>query len=120
MISEMTYIIERFVGLYKSTRSRLHGKSSSYATNSNSAARNQDSNNDSTGDSMSDVSGTKSTASPSYCSALDSSDVSSANSRHVAAVNSKQNTTIVAVYGPGGVGKSTVFNAVMTTARQSG
>ena len=51
--------------------------------------------------------GPKSSASPSYCSAVDGSDISSSNSRMIHNVNGKQNTTVVAVYGAGGIGNYT-------------
>lgn len=126
IISEATYIIEQYAGLYKSTRTRSRDKSSYANTNSTQMAA-YISNGGSTADTMSDTSGRssngglgpKSNASPSYCSGLDGSDVSSTmNGRTV--MGKKQYTTIVGLYGPGGAGKSTVMNAVLTTARQNG
>ncbi|KAI9251841.1 hypothetical protein BDA99DRAFT_521318 [Phascolomyces articulosus] len=51
--------------------------------------------------------------------ALDGSDVSSVSSR-MFVNNGKTATTLVGVYGPGGIGKSTLMTTVQPTARQNG
>ena len=66
------------------------------------------------------VSTTKSNASPSYHSGFDGSDISSNAGRPLINGAQKQGVEIVAITGPGGVGKSTVFNAVQNVARQHG
>ncbi|KAJ8653535.1 hypothetical protein O0I10_010774 [Lichtheimia ornata] len=47
------------------------------------------------------------------------SDVSSVSSRLVS-VNGKHVATVIGIYGPGGIGKSTLFNSVQPLARKSG
>lgn len=132
IISEMTYIIQRVAGVYKSIRNR---RDKSYSTGSTmptiTSGGEFHASNGSISDSLSDrlsnnegsalggIGGTgpKSNASPSYCSGFDGSDISSSNGRQH---SNKQGVEIVAVAGPGGVGKSTVFNAVQNVARQHG
>ncbi|KAI8374713.1 uncharacterized protein BYT42DRAFT_577365 [Radiomyces spectabilis] len=125
VVVEMTYIIQRVAGLYKSMRYRR--ERSQAAVSSTLPTSDVTGSNASATESMSDMSsshevasiiGTKSVASPSYCSGLDGSDVSSGTSRAIG--SSKQGTEIIALYGPGGVGKSTLFNAVQNVARQNG
>jgi ABC-type glutathione transport system ATPase component len=129
IISEMTYIIQRVAGVYKSIRNR---REKSYSTGSimpTTASENFHASSTSMSDDMSDRlssheissatgigTASKSNASPSYCSGFDGSDTS------VNGVNQKrkQGVEIVSVSGPGGVGKSTIFNAVQNVARQHG
>ncbi|KAI7853030.1 hypothetical protein BDC45DRAFT_174217 [Circinella umbellata] len=131
LISEMTYIIERHVNTYKAVTGRNRERSN-YGTNSsntnsstefltgNGGVHMIDTLSDTSSPESADNGERKSTASPSYCSGVDGSDISSSNTRMVHNVNGKQNTTLVAVYGAGGIGKSTLFNAVQSTARNHG
>ncbi|OAD03327.1 Serine/threonine kinase hybrid, partial [Mucor lusitanicus CBS 277.49] len=132
IISEMTYIIQRVAGVYKSIRNR---REKSYSTGSTmptiTSGGDFHASNASVSDGLSDRlsnnegsalggtvgAGPKSNASPSYCSGFDGSDISSGNGRPH---SSKQGVEIVSIAGPGGVGKSTVFNAVQNVARQHG
>jgi len=132
IIGEMTYIIQRVAGVYKSIRNR---RDKSYSTSSTmptiTSGGDFHASNASVSDSLSDRlsnnegsalggtvgAGPKSNASPSYCSGFDGSDISSGNGRPH---SSKQGVEIVSIAGPGGVGKSTVFNAVQNVARQHG
>ncbi|KAF7722487.1 hypothetical protein EC973_003107 [Apophysomyces ossiformis] len=122
IIAEMTSIIQNVAAVYKSSIQRRHNTHyatsavlSEYRTNSSSIA-----------DSVSEVSGVdsaselegRSAASPSYCSGLDGSEESIANNRVISP--KKQGVEIVAVYGPGGIGKSTLLGAVQNLARQNG
>jgi len=128
----MTYIIQRVAGVYKSIRNR---RDKSYSTGSTmptiTSGGDFHASNASVSDGLSDRlstnegsalggtvgAGPKSNASPSYCSGFDGSDMSSNNGRPH---SSKQGVEIVSIAGPGGVGKSTVFNAVQNVARQHG
>ena len=134
IIGEMTYIIQRVAGVYKSIRNR---RDKSYSTGStlptitsggdfhasNASLSVSDgmsdrlSNNEGSGLGGTAGAGTKSNASPSYASGFDGSDISSNNGRQH---TNKQGVEIVSIAGPGGVGKSTVFNAVQNVARQHG
>ncbi|KAI9494151.1 hypothetical protein BDB00DRAFT_819835 [Zychaea mexicana] len=125
VLSEMTFIIERCAGLYKSLGIRNSSRSKAYT-----AAACHVSSAETATDLASDISKTDSnpdgigcqkfTASPSYYSgALDGSDTSSITSR-IVVNNTRVTTTIVGVYGPGGIGKSTLFTEVQSTARQNG
>lgn len=134
-IGEMTYIIQRVAGVYKCIRSR---REKSHSTGSTLQTITSDNfpggGTASVSDSMSDhcsvpdsssftgggnvLSAVKSNASPSYCSGFDGSDISSGNGR--IASGNKQGVEIVALAGPGGVGKSTIFSAVQNVARQHG
>ncbi|KAI9021513.1 hypothetical protein CLU79DRAFT_703166 [Phycomyces nitens] len=122
MIVEMTFIIHRVSGVYKCLRHRER----SYATSSSYPTTDMHPSNNSTIESTESVSipdvvsitGGKSNATPSYCSGLDGSDVSSTTGRG-ASKSHKQGTEIIAVYGPGGIGKSTLLSAVQNVARQS-
>ncbi|KAI9488872.1 hypothetical protein BDB00DRAFT_846468 [Zychaea mexicana] len=133
ILSEMTYIIERHVNAYRTALARTRERSTQAASsNAGPSVEILNGSNGGAGgintiDTYSDTSapesadhGPKSTASPSYCSGLDGSDVSSSTSRAVQNTNARQSTTMVAVYGPGGIGKSTLFNAAQATARQHG
>ncbi|KAG2223954.1 hypothetical protein INT45_013411, partial [Circinella minor] len=63
----------------------------------------------------------KSNTSPSYSSGgMDENDTSSINSKMTVNNLKGTSTTIVAVYGTGGIGKSTLFTEVLPTARQNG
>ncbi|KAJ8651879.1 hypothetical protein O0I10_012548 [Lichtheimia ornata] len=101
IISEMVYIVERFVNQYKPLKIR---SSKQGAASSNSDP---------------DSSEQKSASSPTSLAEHDSSDISSVSSRLVS-VNGKQAATVVGIYGPGGIGKSTLFNSVQPLARKSG
>lgn len=134
IIGEMTYIIQRVAGVYKSIRNR---RDKSYSTGStlptitsggdfhasNASLSVSDgmsdrlSNNEGSALGGTAGAGTKSNASPSYGSGFDGSDISSSNGRQH---TNKQGVEIVSIAGPGGVGKSTVFNAVQNVARQHG
>lgn len=133
IISEMTYIIQRVAGVYKSIRNRREKSYSTGSTMPTITSENFHAGNASMSDDLSDrlsvhdensatgvdggCSGSKSNASPSYCSGFDGSDISSGNGT---GQRRKQGVEIVAVSGPGGVGKSTIFNAVQNVARQHG
>lgn len=132
VIGEMTYIIQRVSGIYKSTRNR-RDKSYSGSTMPTITSDNFHVGNASMSDNLSDHlsvhdtfsapgvsgagTGNKSNASPSYCSGFDGSDISSNNGT---GHRSRQGVEIVSLYGSGGVGKSTIFNAVQNVARQHG
>lgn len=135
IIVEMTYIIERVAGVYKSFRTRHNKSHSAGSTLPTITSENFHAGNRSMSDGLSDHlsaadssyaiggvnlsgTGTKSNASPSYCSGFDGSDISSGNGRLSGA--HKQGVEIVSLSGPGGVGKSTVFGAVQNVARQHG
>lgn len=138
-IAEMTYIIQRVAGVYKSIRNRCeksHSNGSTLPTitsefhASNASVSDGDLSdhlsNQGTGSSYNGNSGinlngtgTKSNASPSYCSGFDGSDISSGGNGRTQ-VRRKQGVEIVAISGPGGVGKSTIFGAVQNVARQHG
>ncbi|CEG84927.1 Putative Serine/threonine protein kinase [Rhizopus microsporus] len=124
LIGEMTYIIQHVANVYKSARlrkDRSHGSASTLPTitSADDLMRHQ-----ALSDSASEAglsnpelsslnTGTKSNASPSYCG----SDISSGNGRIAAG---KQGVEIICLSGPGGVGKSTLFNSVQSVARQEG
>lgn len=136
IIGEMTYIIQRIAGVYKSIRNRREKSHSVGSTLHTITSDNYQVGTASVSDSMSDHcsipdsgsytgggailsgAGVKSNASPSYCSGFDGSDISSGNGR--IAVGHKQGVEIVSLSGPGGVGKSTIFGAVQNVARQHG
>ncbi|KAI7900513.1 uncharacterized protein BX663DRAFT_517888 [Cokeromyces recurvatus] len=131
-IVEMNYIIQRVAGVYKTMKNR---KDKSYSTGSTlptiTSGGDFHISNASVSDNTSDHlsgnegsvtngainTGTKSNTSPSYCSGFDGSDISSGNGR---VQSIKQGVEIVCISGPGGVGKSTLFNAVQNVARQHG
>lgn len=128
VITDITNIVHRFAGHSRNVVRYQHDRS--YATNTTSsravgygAARSHSSMTDSISDrSAPDVASlfAKSAESPSYCSGLDGSDMSStANGRQVGNKD-KQGVTVIAVSGAGGVGKSTVLGAVQSMARQNG
>jgi Mrp family chromosome partitioning ATPase len=121
---ELNYIIQRVAGVYKSINKNKREKS--YSTGStlptvtsgdalsvSDSMSDQLSNNESLGHDL----GSKSNASPSYCSGFEGSDISSGNGR---SGHHKQGVEIVALSGPGGVGKSTLFNSVQNVARKQG
>ncbi|KAI7873653.1 hypothetical protein K492DRAFT_223486 [Lichtheimia hyalospora FSU 10163] len=83
IISEMMYIIERFVNQYKPMKIRINKQAATLAVSNNSEPD------------------------------------SSEHSRLVSA-NGKQSATVIGIYGPGGIGKSTLFNSVQPLARKSG
>ncbi|KAI9487280.1 MAG: hypothetical protein EXX96DRAFT_552526 [Benjaminiella poitrasii] len=131
-IVEMNYIIQRVAGVYRSLKNR---REKSYSTGSTlptiTSGGDFHASNGSMSDNMSDhlsgnegsmingtiIVGTKSNASPSYCSGFDGSDISSGNGK---VQSIKQGVEVVCISGPGGVGKSTLFNAVQNVARQHG
>ena len=132
-IVELTYIIQRVAGVYKSIRNRREKSHSTTSTLPTITSENFHISNASVSEgSLSDRlstndtnsiaggtvgAGTKSNASPSYCSGFDGSDISSGNGR---VQSSKQGVEIVSLSGPGGAGKSTLCNAVQNIARQHG
>lgn len=128
-IVELNYIIQRVAGVYKSIKSR---REKSYSTGSTlptiTSCDNEPSNlsvSDALSDHLSnsgsalghDIFATKSNASPSYCSNFEGSDISSGHGR---TITHKQGVEIVALAGPGGAGKSTIFNTVQNVARKHG
>lgn len=131
----MTYIIQRVAGVYKSIRSRRDKSHSAGSTLQTITSESFHAGNASVSDGLSDHCsapdtssytggvglsgiGSKSNASPSYCSGFDGSDISSGNGRVIS--GHKQGVEIVSICGPGGVGKSTIFGAVQNVARQHG
>ncbi|KAI9259730.1 hypothetical protein EDC94DRAFT_542589 [Helicostylum pulchrum] len=138
IIVEMTYIIQRVAGVYKSIRSRRDKSYSAGSTLQTITSESFHTGNASVSDCLSDQCsatdsyngggsggvvlssgiGVKSNASPSYCSGFDGSDISSSGNGRIA--GHKQGVEIVSICGPGGVGKSTVFGAVQNVARQHG
>ncbi|KAI9352389.1 hypothetical protein BD770DRAFT_445542 [Pilaira anomala] len=134
-IVEMTYIIQRVAGVYKSIRSRRDKSHSAGSTLQTITSESFHAGNASVSDDLSDHCsapdtssfpggvglsgiGSKSNASPSYCSGFDGSDISSGNGRVMN--GHRQGVEIVSICGPGGVGKSTIFSAVQNVARQHG
>ncbi|KAI9264962.1 hypothetical protein BDA99DRAFT_604282 [Phascolomyces articulosus] len=130
-ISEITFIIERCSGIYKPMRLRSSSNSNNDKNRSrvsNSAFGITDSTmheilSDEASDRVtlnSDVAH-RSTTSPSRCSAgIEGSEISSISGRLAASNSRKESATFVGVYGPGGIGKSTLFTAVKATARKNG
>jgi hypothetical protein len=126
LIVEITYVIQHTASVFKSTgskRDKSHGSGSTVPTitSASDLLHHQRTLSDSASEtalSNHDLSsfntGTKSNTSPSYCSG---SDYSGGNGR---LTSGKQGVEIVCLSGPGGVGKSTLFNAVQTVARQEG
>ncbi|KAJ8653301.1 hypothetical protein O0I10_011051 [Lichtheimia ornata] len=104
IISDMVNIIERFVSQYKPLKIHSNKQGATLATSSSSDP---------------DSSEHKSASSPKSLHGHDSSDVSSVSSRLVS-VNGKQVATVIGIYGPGGIGKSTLFNSIQPLARKSG
>ncbi|CDS08874.1 hypothetical protein LRAMOSA10235 [Lichtheimia ramosa] len=102
IIADMVHIIERFVNQYKPLKIRKQGATLAASSNSDPDSTEQ-----------------KSSSSPTSLHEHDSSDLSSVSSR-LASVNGKQAATVVGIYGPGGIGKSTLFSAVQPLARKSG
>ncbi|CDS09583.1 hypothetical protein LRAMOSA10943 [Lichtheimia ramosa] len=102
IIADMVHIIERFVNHYKPLKIRKQGATLAASSNSDPDSTEQ-----------------KSSSSPTSLHEHDSSDLSSVSSR-LASVNGKQAATVVGIYGPGGIGKSTLFSAVQPLARKSG
>lgn len=140
-IVEITYIIQRVADVYKCIRNRrekTHSNGSTLPTitsenfhiASNASVSDGDlsdrlsthgssySGNNASAINLSGT-GTKSNASPSYCSGFDGSDISSSGNNRITGGH-KQGVEIVAISGPGGVGKSTIFGAVQNVARQHG
>ncbi|RCI00486.1 hypothetical protein CU098_005326, partial [Rhizopus stolonifer] len=132
-IVEMTYIIQRVAGVYKSIKNRREksystGSTMPTITSENFHAGNASVSDEGLSDHLSNTdansmiggalgAGTKSNTSPSYCSGFEGSDISSGNGRVQAG---KQGVEIVCLAGPGGAGKSTLCNAVQNVARQHG
>ncbi|KAI9279158.1 hypothetical protein BY458DRAFT_503330 [Sporodiniella umbellata] len=133
LIVEMTYIIQHVSHVYKSSRAkkeRSHGSNSTLTTitsaddlihhqsgasitsGSESDSLNPDFSSLNTGASLNTA--PKSNTAPSYYSG---SDISSGQGK---LAKKKQGVEIVCLSGQGGVGKSTLCNAVQTTARQEG
>ncbi|KAI9245236.1 hypothetical protein BDA99DRAFT_576957 [Phascolomyces articulosus] len=129
VLQEMSFFIKRCAGSYKSTRLRSHTTKLPTVTETNISA---------TDETVSDIgselsetdsyangsNGTcKSTTAKSYCtgSVLIGSDTSISANNRVVFNNSKTSpTTIVGVYGPGGIGKSALFTEIQPIARQNG
>ncbi|CDS11781.1 hypothetical protein LRAMOSA04044 [Lichtheimia ramosa] len=102
IISDMVHIIERFVSQYSPLKTRKQGPTLAAPSNSDPDSTEQ-----------------KSSSSPTSLHEHDSSDISSVSSRF-GSVNGKHAATVVGIYGPGGIGKSTLFSAVQPLARKSG
>ncbi|KAI7876512.1 hypothetical protein K492DRAFT_210310 [Lichtheimia hyalospora FSU 10163] len=103
IISKMIYIVELFVSQYKPAKIRSSKHGSSLEAYSNSDPDTEQ----------------KTSSTPNSSPAHDNSDISSTSSRLVS-INGKQAATVVGIYGPGGIGKSTLFNVVQPLARKSG
>ncbi|KAI9491307.1 hypothetical protein BDB00DRAFT_833957 [Zychaea mexicana] len=123
IISEMTFKIERCAGLYKPMRLRSINSNNRTKTSSTGVTEVM---RDVLSDDVSDEAASNgdgtfiSTTSPSRCSnsGVEGSDVSSMTGR--LAGTSRITATVVGVYGPGGIGKSTLLSAVQPTARKNG
>ncbi|CDS06004.1 hypothetical protein LRAMOSA08532 [Lichtheimia ramosa] len=102
IVSNMMHIIEQFVNQYKPSKIRRQGATLTASSNSDPDSTEQ-----------------KSAPSSTTLHEHDSSDLSSVSSRFVS-VNGKQAATVVGIYGPGGIGKSTLFSSVQPLARKSG
>ncbi|CDS05990.1 hypothetical protein LRAMOSA08518 [Lichtheimia ramosa] len=102
IIADMVHIIERFVNQYRPLKIRKQGATLAASSNSDPDSTEQ-----------------KSSSSPTSLPGHDSSDTSSVSSR-LASVNVKQAATVVGIYGPAGIGKSTLFSSVQPLARKSG
>ncbi|KAI7856678.1 hypothetical protein BDC45DRAFT_61060 [Circinella umbellata] len=126
VIEQMNIVIDTFVNNYSSNR--IHR---SLQTTNNSVSTPYVGSG--IADSLSELStpnddnsSAKSNSSPSYFSGtgIEESETSSVlhQGRGYSTRNSKQksSTTVVSLYGPGGIGKSTMFSAVQATARQYG
>ncbi|KAI9245237.1 hypothetical protein BDA99DRAFT_290142 [Phascolomyces articulosus] len=119
VLQKMSYFIKRCAGLYQSSRTRSRtGKTPTILeTNSSTEEGSVRSVNDIT----SDFSDTNSYLNGSGDDFIESGTSTSANSRIALNSNSKSSSvTIVGVYGPGGIGKSTLFTEIQPTARQNG
>lgn len=124
LIIEMTYIIQHTANVYRSARlkkERSHSSNSTLPTITSANDLVHQALSDSASEaglSSPDLSslntGTKSNTNPSYCSG---SDISSGHGR---LSGGKQGVEIVCLFGPGGVGKSTLYSAVRIAARQEG
>ena len=115
VISEMTYIIERCAGLYKPPPRSLH------SANSSKLPTEIDSLSDVASSDRGSSNGHRSAGhTPSHVSGLDTnSDIASTSNANTRRGN-RVGATIASIYGPGGIGKSTLFTAVQSTARQHG
>ncbi|KAI8140084.1 hypothetical protein BJV82DRAFT_715928 [Fennellomyces sp. T-0311] len=120
-ISHMQFLIERCASLYKVSVRRTQSKatptgtpiSGNQATEHCAEEMNDACEHESNGDSNS--------SSTRYCNSggFDGSDVSSATSLK-ASKNGKAIATVVGLYGPGGIGKSTLLSTVQQMARRNG
>ncbi|KAG2222787.1 hypothetical protein INT45_011597, partial [Circinella minor] len=132
IISEMISIIERCSEVYQpihirnnsNTRSRSKIHQSDFGISatmrevlSNEVASDELMTNDS---GLSHQSSTYSSRSSSYDMEEESEISSNISGRLAASSSIKTTATLVGVYGPGGIGKSTLFTAVKATARQNG
>ncbi|KAI9245245.1 hypothetical protein BDA99DRAFT_448024 [Phascolomyces articulosus] len=130
ILQEMVFFIKRYAGNYKS--SRLHD--STTAITKRAIITDATIGDETTSDIASEISETesylnnnsvacRSTTSKSYCSTgLIGSETSTNINSRLIFNNSKttSTTTMVGVYGPGGIGKSTLFTETQSIARQNG
>ncbi|KAI9275770.1 hypothetical protein BDA99DRAFT_431313 [Phascolomyces articulosus] len=119
VISRMNSVIDDFVTNYKPNRIRPIDRVTQVASSISTGGPQQLSNVGSIADSLSEISlpnddgnSARSTSSPSYFSAEAYTDRNGKRQ--------KSSTVVVSLYGPGGIGKSTMFSAVQATARQHG
>ncbi|KAI9494152.1 hypothetical protein BDB00DRAFT_938504 [Zychaea mexicana] len=131
VISQMNTLIDDFVNTYVPNRIlRSHDRPAQTA-NSISTGGYHVSTISSIADTLSDSSrrddcnnSVRSNSSPSFVSGVDESETSSAIQRgsytDKNGTRQKTSTVVVSLYGPGGIGKSTMFSAVQATARQHG
>ncbi|KAI7858865.1 hypothetical protein BDC45DRAFT_497792 [Circinella umbellata] len=117
-ISELQFIIKRCAALHNSVFQRSHSRVNAFRTG---IQANVISENYATDMTLTTNSDSFDMESSSQCSTggFGESDVSSVSSR-MFVNNGKPATTIVGVYGPGGIGKSTLFTSVQPTARHNG
>ncbi|KAI9245223.1 hypothetical protein BDA99DRAFT_565955 [Phascolomyces articulosus] len=127
VLQEMIFFIRRSAGLYKSSRLYDRTKNQAIITETNNRAEDTVSDiasqyseaescvNNSSGDCS------KSTISKSHCSLDGSGNISTSATSRIVFKNTKMSTTtVVGLYGPGGIGKSTLFTEIQPIARQNG
>lgn len=112
----MSYIIERCAGIYKPTSRSLH------SANSSRLPTETDSFSDAASSDRASSNGHRSAIhTPSHASGWDAnSDMASTAKNGNTGRSNRVGATIASLYGPGGIGKSTLFTAVQPTARQHG